>query len=386
MQLQRVISEQKKWIPQLDGLRFIAIFAVLAAHTLGQMASGQGRISLASKTTGIIPPWAFWVTGLGRSVSLFFVISGFILGAPFVAAYVDRARPIDIKRFYLRRLTRLEPPYIISLLLYFAIHASGFGTHYPAYGTSLLTSLFYVKNLFRNLPPLNPPNWSLEVEIQFYLLAPLLATIFLIRKLWIRTLLLSLLILASAIPTFASFNNAGFYLPSQLCFFLAGFLLADLRINQGSTASSFRDLLAALCLLAYFTVPLRWGALPQLILLCVFVPMALSGPLSRRLLGYRWIALLGGMCYSIYLVHMLVLSVVWKLTRHFLTHESLALNYAIQLTLLIPAIVLVAVGFYVAIERPCMDPRWPQKLLIRIRELASAIHVTSPINKHAHLP
>ena len=51
---------------------------------------------------------------------MFFVISGFVLGMPFCKRTLADGPPVNLGRYFLRRLTRLEPPYAISLLIFFA--------------------------------------------------------------------------------------------------------------------------------------------------------------------------------------------------------------------------------------------------------------------------
>ena len=58
----------------------------------------------------------------GYGVSIFFMISGFILSLPFAKAHFNKnpgKKNISLKRYYLRRLIRLEPPYIIALIIFF---------------------------------------------------------------------------------------------------------------------------------------------------------------------------------------------------------------------------------------------------------------------------
>ena len=50
-------------------------------------------------------------------VELFFVISGFILGRPFARHALLGEKRVPLAGYYLRRLTRLEPPYILNLLI-----------------------------------------------------------------------------------------------------------------------------------------------------------------------------------------------------------------------------------------------------------------------------
>ena len=59
----------------------------------------------------------FWVEHLRRGVELFFIISGFILGLPFAKQYLAGGKQVRLGAYFLRRLTRLEPPYILILCI-----------------------------------------------------------------------------------------------------------------------------------------------------------------------------------------------------------------------------------------------------------------------------
>ena len=54
-------------------------------------------------------------------VELFFVISGFVLAAPFASQYLCGGPRVRIGQYFLRRLTRLEPPYLLALLLIYLL-------------------------------------------------------------------------------------------------------------------------------------------------------------------------------------------------------------------------------------------------------------------------
>jgi peptidoglycan/LPS O-acetylase OafA/YrhL len=84
-------------------------------------------------------------------------------------------------------------------------------------------------------------------------------------------------------------------------------------------------------------------------------------PASVRSL-MEWIALTAGMCYSFYLMHMLVIAVAFKLTRRFIIPSNLLLSYLIQVVLLGACVTVFSAAYFVLIERPCMDPNWPHKL------------------------
>src|SRR5690606_17688210 len=115
----------------------------------------------------------------GIGVDVFFAISGFILALPFAKHHLFATPPVSIKGYFTRRITRLEPPYVISLTILLGVHIlilhESFREMLPHY----LASLFYVHGfVYDEWSRINPVAWSLEVEVQFYILAPLLAMVF----------------------------------------------------------------------------------------------------------------------------------------------------------------------------------------------------------------
>ena len=95
-----------------------------------------------------------------------------------------------------------------------------------------------------------------------------------------------------------------------------------------------------------------------------------NGPVSRQIFRTPWIALTGGMCYSFYLMHMLILSIGFRFTRHLLIPSSLSLSFLVQAILLGAGIYLFSTAYFVLIERPCMDPKWPHKLAAKLSSLS----------------
>jgi len=102
----RRITTQGRFIPQIDGLRFVAIASVVLFHIYATFESGT-----------IPAPFTFDADLPKRGVELFFAISGFILGVPFASRFLLHGPPVDLKQYFLRRLTRLEPPYFIALFV-----------------------------------------------------------------------------------------------------------------------------------------------------------------------------------------------------------------------------------------------------------------------------
>ena len=60
-----------------------------------------------------------------RGVYLFFAFSGMILALPFARYYLAEGNKVSLKKYYMRRVTRLEPPWVLSLLLFTVVFAIG---------------------------------------------------------------------------------------------------------------------------------------------------------------------------------------------------------------------------------------------------------------------
>jgi peptidoglycan/LPS O-acetylase OafA/YrhL len=101
---------------------------------------------------------------------------------------------------------------------------------------------------------------------------------------------------------------------------------------------------------------------------------AFRGVLLRRFFATEWLAIVGGMCYSIYLWHFFIIALVFKASRRIVVSHDLLISFLLQSVLLLPCVLAFCVLYFVFIERPCMDPAWPQKL----RAAALSFHRTRP--------
>ncbi len=180
---------------------------------------------------------------LNIGVPLFFVISGFILSLPFAEAHRKFKKPVALKKYFWRRVTRLEPPYILCLLLFFILKiAASKGTAAGLF-PNLIASIFYVHNpIFGRPSDIDFVAWSLEIEIQFYILAPVLGSMFAIASAAIRRVVLAAaVLLASAMSSIAMSHP-----PLQLSllgyaqYFLAGFLFAEYYLAGGERRKNWR--------------------------------------------------------------------------------------------------------------------------------------------------
>ncbi|HZR59149.1 MAG TPA: acyltransferase [Terriglobales bacterium] len=352
----RRITTHKQFIPQIDGLRFIAITSVVLFHIYAALERGA-----------IAVPWTFDTDLAKRGVELFFVISGFILGVPFASQHLVNTPRVDLKQYFLRRLTRLEPPYFISLFVCVAAQLVDSNRPFSDMVPHLLASSLYIHNLIFGAFPgaVNGVAWSLEIEIQFYLLVPLLAALFTISNYRVRRVVFTVLMLCSGLLSNGLYRNFRLHasIAYYLAFFLAGFLVCDLYVTRQNWKRSFLWDLIAVC-----GWPLVWylgrntgHVLLPFVIVILFLA-AFRGRICSVLLSNRVITNIGGMCYSIYLFHFLVIYAVKHVTSPLHFGQNFWVYYTLQASFILPAILILCGAFFLLIERPCMDKEWPKKL------------------------
>lgn len=142
-------------IPSLDGMRAVSILIVFISHAE--------------------PDWR--IPG-GFGVTVFFFLSGFLITSLLFREYATY-QSVSLKRFYIRRVLRLAPPLLLTILGASLLVLAGFaeGTLDPL---TMLSQIFFVYNYFSLYGPVQPVvdgfgiMWSLSVEEHFYLIWPLI--------------------------------------------------------------------------------------------------------------------------------------------------------------------------------------------------------------------
>jgi peptidoglycan/LPS O-acetylase OafA/YrhL len=168
------------YIPELQGLRGIAVLAVVLYHSHPRFV---GTWFYPASLWG----WA--------GVNLFFVLSGFLITSILLEA---RGKPHYFRNFYARRALRIWPVYLLVLAVCY-LNAPWF-VGLPV-GQAIRTApwwayLLFVQNLFHlALPPVMGPTWSLAIEEQYYFLwAPVVRVL---ERPWALALLLTAAMIAS---------------------------------------------------------------------------------------------------------------------------------------------------------------------------------------------
>ena len=165
-------------VPALDGLRFLMVFSVAAFHLWQQSWLTPSLTLLGQKVS--LDPWLrtgyLWVDGM-------LLLSGFLLYLPQARAREAGRKLPGYRGFYTRRFLRIFPTYLLNLLLVFLLVA----LPEKRYATFLEGARDWLAHLSFTHPfftfsnaatPLNGVLWTIGVEMQFYLIFPLVSRAF----------------------------------------------------------------------------------------------------------------------------------------------------------------------------------------------------------------
>lgn len=298
----------------LDACRGLAALAVVAFHA----AQLSGRDTVVGRA----------LIHLDVGVTVFFLLTGFLLFRPMVASLQGDAPPVGVRRFYRRRVLRIVPAYWAALLVLAPLLVFA-----PPLGLpNVLFLQVYEASWARTGIA---PAWSVCVEVSFYLLLPLFALA--VRGVLTRGapeqrvlrmlgLLAALLVASIALRSVAYAAGVPLYLldvlPGTLHWFALGMALAVVSAIDSPTSRRIRGWFtrspaacwagaAALYGIAVVATAEEVHGTPYLPATYGVIAVLLLGPavfcgasaLPARALGHRWLAWLGLVSYGIYLYH-----------------------------------------------------------------------------------
>lgn len=364
----------KRYI-EFDGLRGVLALWVALAHLF--CWCGYGHLAGDGKAGKL---WSIF-TGADAAAQCFIILSGFAI------ATLLRREQVGYGRYMLRRVFRIYPVYVVALFLAvwiapatgMIINSVSWSSDYymdwqrtaqmreeAAWGGHIWAHLLLLQGLLPKsiLEGVSVtflmPAWSIGLEEQFYLVAPLL--MWLLRRSWGLVVVLLVAVAGQVLQSWWS-NPVNASLPFWLPFFLVGigssYVAAWVEknpedVSKWGGAIAFSALVGAM-FLARDPLPfLIWG---------VACPVALGawkgfarpvGKLIAGLLQNRAAQWIGDISYSLYLVHwpliIMLLGVLYWYKPGLPKHEVLMLMLGVGL----PVMLLLSWALHVAVEKPFM--------------------------------
>lgn len=226
----------------------------------------------------------------------------------------------------------------------------------------------------------NPVSWSLEIEVQFYCVAPLLARVFTISNKKVRWLIyLALMTPSIVMRSVFDEDLAQIHLDRTLFgygfYFVIGFLALEFYMAGALDVRNKRrivfDIVGALSVVA-----LLWPyEMPKLFSAILFVPACLGlfiaafrGVICGAFFSSELVVVLGGMCYSIYLLHYGFIFALTKfIGQDLVLPGGLWLTTLAFLAVIVPASIAPCIAFFTLVERPCMRRNWHRELFAAVR-------------------
>lgn len=319
----------------LDGMRAIAALAVALYHFQQRIPHLDARLprflSIALQHGNV-------------GVHVFFVLSGFAVARSLAHEEVDLP---TVGRFMLRRAVRLDPPYVLTMLLvvFLALRNPGAWPIAPTLPL-VVAHVFYLQGVLGMLH-LQGVFWTLCIELQLYLAFALACTLC-ARAGENRRFAAALVVsaVAAAALTWAPPSTSTHLLPYWPLFCLG------VLVERAQRVASHRALLVAVAaLLALDLAHPQLEATMGLATASVLWLASKAGPVARAL-GSRWLRAAGARSYSFYLLHALVGGVVFDATARVASSAWFDVG---RMALALAASVAAALALHRFVEAPAQE-------------------------------
>ena len=342
----------KKYIPQLDGIRGLAILLVITFHYFG-----------------FLKIFSFGWSG----VDLFFVLSGYLITSRLYALKNDKNY---FSKFYINRALRILPVYYLSLIFFYIgfnlllspVNLPSF-TYYNRYWWSFF--LFLENWTFIKEWPAQDHLlhfWSLAIEEQFYLIWPLFLYVFLSKKYFSKLILLLLLVIITLRCVIylqhPEFREFPYYLINTFCrmdgFIIGGVLfLIQQKRNLKPVQNFYLLLIAVIAAGIYFTNTTQANPFISTIgytLLALFFAGLINfitiNPNSSLSNAFKvwWLRFIGRISYGLYIYHWIIYRFLhpkisfWM--NNILIDQKDLVNWVSLFTCLIVSLVISTISYF----------------------------------------
>lgn len=362
----------------LTGIRGWAALWVFVYHVWALSGHPDFTVVLAGISLDLTPLASIG----GAGVTIFFVLSGFLLAIPFAEWQSGLRQRPPLDRYFLRRVMRVFPAYYVQLVILLLIaawapsqpHINDWGSLYRH-----LLMLFMPPPL--GVEPINLVWWTLPIEFAFYLALPFLALLLRPQRglwllagclaamyLWRHGVILRLADAPLQVRVYATYQ-----LPGSMDAFGMGMLAALLHVNQSRMPSwllprinfSRLGILGlALVLVAIYWLPGRrheyWADNPIFYLwtpalvvgvAAIILAGVRGSRMVNRLFANRFMIYSGLVSYSFYLWHLPILRWIVEM-EWFQTFDSM--RFLTLLLVSVPLVFIISTASYVLVELPGM--------------------------------
>jgi len=312
----QIVDPKRKYVPCLEGIRGYGFLFVFCGHYLlaGRLANPDTirfKFLLALSSMGLF------------AVPAFFVLSGYLIGG---LLYHTRNRDGFFKVFYTRRLLRVFPVYYVTLIaiaVFYAIRQVPTDFHFWVH-------FLYIQNLLLGHidrttgPAVMTHFWSLAVEEQFYLVWPLIVWRFRDRSKLIgisTALIFACCVIRLAAPVLSiSVPEMSFFTLTRVDAVLMGVLLSLVSgtalLTRLAPFAKWATLggcimMATLAVvkgevwaMSTYVGKESWIALANFTAVAIIIAVLEEGSLLNRICSQRWICVVGGLSYSLYVFHL----------------------------------------------------------------------------------
>jgi peptidoglycan/LPS O-acetylase OafA/YrhL len=336
---------------RVESVRAIAALSVVQYHTMLVAGLGHHPTTLEGRAAG----WGI------SAIYVFFTLSGYLIFRPFARRDYGGGGPVALRKYALNRVVRLLPIYyaaIVTLLILASPAASGeewwrFLTFSQAYSLHTVYAI-------------DAPTWTLVVELQFYIVLPLLS--WLVARVSGRSAVKAALLLALiGVASFAYHVHVlgqpllSRSFPSNFVFIVTGMIIGVLetqwsalgidQLPSWATAST-TWLLAGIAMWPLTTLVSSSDGIALLasFLIVGSVILPLRSGRVTELLDWRPLAALGIATYSLYIWH--VPLIIW-LTEH----RVLRFRWELSAPIAMVICAAVALVSYRVIEAPFLGLR-----------------------------
>ena len=346
--------------PEIDGLRAIAVGAVILYHA---------NIPIMEWSGGFI------------GVDIFFVISGYLITS-IILKEVITTGSFSFKFFYERRIRRILP--VLLLVMLVSIPFAWiflFPSYLVEFSKSILYSLGFTSNYYFHYsgqeygaidgffkPFLH--TWSLSVEEQYYILFPvILVIIFRYLKNYIIYILLLFFLLSFFSADFSSKNNSSisfYFIHTRIWELMAGSILAYFEITSGHRSSQkiFNSVLPSIGLILIFHSFIFFHdqmphpsiyTLPPIIGVCLIIWFSNKNEIVTKLLSTKLFVGAGLISYSLYLWHYPIFS--------FIKINGFVSGDLTKKLLILPLLLILSILSYLFVEKKFRDKKYNFKKL-----------------------